>query len=155
MSLSNKKGFTLVELLIVLALVGLASSIVLPNLWGQLDKIRYLAEKRQVTALLEYARLYAFYNNQRLLISSQETSLTITLPKLETSEVSSGEDDKPSSLEDDIDSEVPSSQSVRIVKQVHFKHVKLNEKDFEISPLSYIAFSHSSLELIKGSNGES
>ncbi|RXE84537.1 MULTISPECIES: prepilin-type N-terminal cleavage/methylation domain-containing protein [Pseudoalteromonas] len=66
MSLSKQKGFTLVELLIVLVLVGLTSSVVLPNMWGQLEQVKRYSEKQQLKSLLEYAKQYSIYRGRDL-----------------------------------------------------------------------------------------
>ncbi|MCG7538939.1 prepilin-type N-terminal cleavage/methylation domain-containing protein [Pseudoalteromonas sp. OF7H-1] len=66
MSLSKQEGFTLIELLIVLVLVGLTSSVVLPNMWEQLEQVKRYSEKQQLKSLLEYAKQYSIYRGRDL-----------------------------------------------------------------------------------------
>ena len=52
---ARQRGFTLLEILLVLALIALASVMVVPNVGG-LDARTYSVQLRQVNALLHYAR---------------------------------------------------------------------------------------------------
>ena len=52
---AGQRGFTLLEILLVLSLIALASVLVVPNVGG-LDARNYSMQLRQVNALLHYAR---------------------------------------------------------------------------------------------------
>ena len=52
---AGQRGFTLLEILLVLSLIALASVMVVPNVGG-LDARNYSVQLRQVNALLHYAR---------------------------------------------------------------------------------------------------
>ena len=52
---ANERGFTLLEILLVLFIIALASVLVVPNVGG-LDARTYSAQLRQVDALLRFAR---------------------------------------------------------------------------------------------------
>lgn len=53
------KGFSLVELLVVLVIIGLSASLVLPGLAGGLSSLRLKTAAREVSATLRYARSLA------------------------------------------------------------------------------------------------
>lgn len=54
-----KKGFTLLELLIVLTIIGVASAIVGVSLYRSLDDIRLKGSAKEIAAALRYARVQA------------------------------------------------------------------------------------------------
>lgn len=60
----DKRGFSLVELLTVVALVGVASAIAVPNILSQLPKWHANGSTRDVMSTLMVARLKAIQNNQ-------------------------------------------------------------------------------------------
>ena len=72
----SHRGFTLLEIMLVLAIIGLASIIVVPNLTG-LDARTFSAQVRDATSLLNYARRIAVVNGQpstaTFLVSTQDT----------------------------------------------------------------------------------
>ena len=74
---SKAQGFTLVELLIVLVLIGLTSSVVLPNMWQQLEQVQRYSEKKQLLSLLQYARQYTLYTGKALTLVSQGQELKV------------------------------------------------------------------------------
>ncbi|MBQ15287.1 MAG: type II secretion system protein GspH [Gammaproteobacteria bacterium] len=62
-SLQPVTGFTLLELLLVLAILGMAAVLVVPNLTG-LESRTFNAQVRQATSLLNYARRIAVVTGQ-------------------------------------------------------------------------------------------
>lgn len=62
-SLQHSGGFTLLEILLVLVLIGIASMVVIPNLGG-LEVRSFGARVREATALLNYARRIAVVSGQ-------------------------------------------------------------------------------------------
>merc|ERR1712070_458424 len=54
-----EKGFTLVELMIVIVIVGILSSVTLPNFLSQQDKARATEGKQQISTILKAS--YADY----------------------------------------------------------------------------------------------
>ncbi len=60
---SGSEGFTLLELLLVLSIIGLASALIIPNM-GNLESRTFSAQVRQASALLNYARRIAVVQGQ-------------------------------------------------------------------------------------------
>ncbi|NHH89254.1 prepilin-type N-terminal cleavage/methylation domain-containing protein [Pseudoalteromonas sp. MB47] len=78
MYLSKSAGFTLVELLIVMVLIGLASSFVLPNMWQQLEQTKRYGERKQLIEAVKFAKQYSVYKGVELKINLSNNSLEIT-----------------------------------------------------------------------------
>ena len=55
----KSRGFSLLELLVVLVIIGLSASLVLPTLAGGLSSLRLKTAAREVSATLRYARSLA------------------------------------------------------------------------------------------------
>lgn len=70
-------GFTLIELLIVLTIIALASSVVLPDMWNQLDRSKMNSEVKQVEKLLAYTQNKAYFSNQSFEIQLDKQQITI------------------------------------------------------------------------------
>ena len=64
MSLSRKEGFSLVELLITVALIGIVGAIAIPSIMQQLPKFNMRGASRDITAKLMMARLRAIQENK-------------------------------------------------------------------------------------------
>jgi len=63
--INSKRGFTLLELLIVLAIMTVLSGVVLASIWPALSEARLRASARTVIAQMNYARSYAItYHSQ-------------------------------------------------------------------------------------------
>ncbi|WP_217875134.1 prepilin-type N-terminal cleavage/methylation domain-containing protein [Pseudoalteromonas shioyasakiensis] len=75
---SKSVGFTLVELLIVMVLIGLASSFVLPNMWQQLEQTKRYGERKQLIEAVKFAKQYSVYKGVTLKINLSNNSLEIT-----------------------------------------------------------------------------
>lgn len=70
--MENKAGFTLMEVMIVIAIIGLLSAIAVPNYIAYLPKHRLSQGTRAVYAALQYARLRAV-KDQRSVVASFDT----------------------------------------------------------------------------------
>lgn len=71
-SAGNNSGFTLVELLVVLAILALALTVVPPSLTGAIDSARFNSTQRDLVSALRYAR-------SRAVNSQQATSVDINV----------------------------------------------------------------------------
>ena len=63
-SAGNSSGFTLVELLVVLAVLALALAVVPPSLTGAIDSARFKSAQRDLVSALRYARSRAVNSQQ-------------------------------------------------------------------------------------------
>ena len=63
-SAGNNSGFTLVELLVVLAILALALAVVPPSLTGAIDSARFKSAQRDLVSALRYARSRAVNSQQ-------------------------------------------------------------------------------------------
>ena len=50
--LKNRKGMTLIEIMIVLAIIGSIAALLLPNITGQLDKSKVKEARIQMTQIV-------------------------------------------------------------------------------------------------------
>ncbi|MCF2862037.1 hypothetical protein CWC05_13790 [Pseudoalteromonas ruthenica] len=112
---SSPRGFTLIELLIVLALIAAASSVVLPDMWRQLEQVRYHSERNQVTSLLAFAKEYVVYSGQPLDVEVNENSIVVYV----------SESDK------------AAEQSPDALKRVEFNILELKPTAFTLSTNNY------------------
>jgi type IV pilus assembly protein PilA len=75
----NKKGFTLIELIVVLAVLGIISLIAVPRYLGMQEKSREEADYRTAASIAQAAELYYARNNMM--------STTISYISLETTKL--------------------------------------------------------------------
>jgi type IV fimbrial biogenesis protein FimT len=74
-----RRGFSLIELVLVLALVTLLLGIALPPLAGALDRIEVAAAASQIAAAHSRARMMAISGSRVLVLSVDSASLSIHL----------------------------------------------------------------------------
>ncbi|HZX35362.1 MAG TPA: GspH/FimT family pseudopilin [Thermodesulfobacteriota bacterium] len=74
-SLSRKEGFSLVELLITVALIGIAGAIAIPSIMQQLPKFHMRGASRDITAKLMMARLRAIQENRQYGVAFTEGAI--------------------------------------------------------------------------------
>ncbi|MCO6356666.1 prepilin-type N-terminal cleavage/methylation domain-containing protein [Pseudoalteromonas shioyasakiensis] len=79
-----EKGFTLIELLIVISIIALAGSIVLPNMWKQLDASKASAEKQQLIKLVNFTKTKSYFTNQTFIIELSGKHVKVLNSKGET-----------------------------------------------------------------------
>lgn len=65
MTYNSKKGFTLVEMLVVVALIAILASIGVPSLLNMMNRIRLTRATRDVSIALQAARLKAIAKNRK------------------------------------------------------------------------------------------
>ncbi|WP_286259838.1 type II secretion system protein [Pseudoalteromonas apostichopi] len=133
MSLSKGAGFTLVELLIVMVLIGLASSFVLPNMWQQLEQTKRYGERKQLIEAVKFAKQYSVYKGVELKIVISNNSLEISdisqnenqVP-IEAAELEQTEKNKPKNTKEDI-----------VLKKINFETLSLESSTYIISAKTY------------------
>jgi len=75
--MGNKKGFTIVELLIVIILIGMVLSVGLPVSYGMYANYRASLSAQEVMACVSELRRDAFLFSDRKVLTSQEGSLMV------------------------------------------------------------------------------
>ncbi|WMO14811.1 prepilin-type N-terminal cleavage/methylation domain-containing protein [Pseudoalteromonas piscicida] len=73
----TSRGFTMVELLVVLVLIGLLSSFVGPMVISQVEKTEAKIEAAQILKLFENASQTAFWLNERVLFRTEANNILV------------------------------------------------------------------------------
>jgi prepilin-type N-terminal cleavage/methylation domain-containing protein len=73
-----KNGFTLIEILIVMALIGLSISIVIPNIGKSYDKIKFRSDVKKLSEFIQKVRFQAFYYQKNIVLSESRDRLLVT-----------------------------------------------------------------------------
>jgi len=79
MTHSLNKGFTLIEIMIVLVIMGILAGLVVPKLMGRTDDARVLQAKQDIATMLGALKLYKL-DNQRYPTTDQGLQALITKP---------------------------------------------------------------------------
>ena len=74
-----RRGFTLVELMVVVVIMGVLAALVVPRLMGRTDDARVLAAKQDIGTLVQALKLYRL-DNQRYPSTDQGLQALITKP---------------------------------------------------------------------------
>lgn len=77
----RRQGFTLVELMVVVVIMGVLAALVVPRLMGRTDDARILAAKQDIGTLVQALKLYRL-DNQRYPSNEQGLQALITKPTL-------------------------------------------------------------------------
>ena len=60
----NNKGFTLIEVMVVIAILGILATMVIPRIMGRPDEARILAAKQDVSTIVQALKLYRLDNGR-------------------------------------------------------------------------------------------
>lgn len=72
-------GFTLIEIMVVVVIMGVLAALVVPRLMGRTDDARILAAKQDIATLMQALKLYRL-DNQRYPTTEQGLQALITRP---------------------------------------------------------------------------
>ncbi len=74
-----QRGFTLIEIMVVVVIMGILAALVVPNLMGRTDDARILAARQDISTIMQALKLYRL-DNQRYPTTEQGLQALITKP---------------------------------------------------------------------------
>lgn len=76
---SRSRGFTLIEIMVVVVIMGILAALVVPKLMGRTDDARIIAAKQDIATILQGLKLYRL-DNHRYPTTEQGLQALITKP---------------------------------------------------------------------------
>ena len=62
--LKKERGFTLIEIMVVVVILGILAVLVVPNIMGRPDEARMVAAKQDISAIMQALKLYRLDNSK-------------------------------------------------------------------------------------------
>ena len=78
----NIDAFTLIEVMVVLAIIGILASLIVPNLTGRADQARIIAAKQDIMSIDQALSLYKL-DNATIPTSAQNLNSLVNKPSIE------------------------------------------------------------------------
>lgn len=82
MTVSRTRGFTLIEVMIVIVILGVLAALIVPRIMGRTDEARAAAAKADIATLMSALRLYKL-DNRNYPTSAQGLSALVQKPTLD------------------------------------------------------------------------
>jgi general secretion pathway protein G len=79
-TLPNQRGFTLVEIMVVVVILGILAALVVPRVIGRTDEARAVAAKQDIAATMQALKLYRL-DNGRYPSTEQGLAALVTKPQ--------------------------------------------------------------------------
>jgi len=78
-SATSARGFTLIEIMVVVVIMGILAALIVPKLMGRTDDARIIAAKQDIATVMQSLKLYKL-DNQRYPTTEQGLQALITKP---------------------------------------------------------------------------
>lgn len=77
--MSGQHGFTLLEIMVVVVIIGILAALVMPKIISRPDEARAIAAKQDIASLMQALKLYRL-DNQRYPVTEQGLQALVTRP---------------------------------------------------------------------------
>ena len=78
-SAARSRGFTLIEIMVVVVIMGIMAALIVPKLMGRTDDARIIAAKQDIATIMQALKLYKL-DNQRYPTTEQGLQALVTKP---------------------------------------------------------------------------
>jgi len=79
LALRRQRGFTLIEVMVVIVILGILAALVVPKVMGRPDEARVIAAKQDISAILQALKLYKL-DNRRYPTAEQGLTALVSKP---------------------------------------------------------------------------